>query len=369
VATATLQTQRQLNRDLPWPAQTILSFDVEEHYRIEAAARLRLHPEQRTHYDARVEPATYWILEQLAAADVLATFFIVGQIAETHPALVRAIHEAGHEVASHGWDHRRVLTMTPATFREDIRRSVDALAQVTGHAVLGYRAPTFSILPQTRWALDVLAEEGMAYDSSIYPVRHDRYGVPQAPRFPFLARGAQHTILELPPATLRLLSLQLAMGGGGHFRLWPLCFTEWAMRQSHQQFRPPVAMLYFHPWEFDPEQERLPLGRLSRFRTYVGIRRTRGRLQALLQKYSFARAIDVAERLDALRHLLPCYTLPESASAEQPQASGPVGDANSADEGGRRWRRDAAGVNTERQAHHPVITAPTAGAALERRIS
>jgi len=297
----------------PEAAQTsmILSFDVEEHFRIEAAAGLALDPALKVHYGERLESSTRWLLDQLDRWDIKATFFIVGQIARTHPGLVRAISRAGHEVGSHGWDHRRVLAMTPATFREDIRLSTDALEQVSGQAVLGYRAPTFSIVRQTAWALDVLAEQGMVYDSSIYPVRHDRYGVPAAPRAPFLARGASHTLLELPPATLRLLGVSVPMGGGGYFRLLPLFFMEWALRQTNRDCRPPVAMLYFHPWEFDPEQPRLPLGRLSRFRTYVGLRRSRGRLMALMAGHGFARAIDVAKQLDIERHMLPVFSLPD----------------------------------------------------------
>jgi polysaccharide deacetylase family protein (PEP-CTERM system associated) len=172
---------------------------------------------------------------------------------------------------------------------------------------LGYRAPTFSVVRSTAWALDVLAEEGFVYDSSIYPVRHDRYGVPDAPRSPFLARGSQHTILEIPPVTLRVLGMNAPMGGGGYFRLFPLFVTEWAIQQTLDNTTPPVAMLYFHPWEFDTQQEPLPLRRLSRFRTYVGVSRTQDRLSALFGKYRFARAIDVAEQLD--RHRLPSMDL------------------------------------------------------------
>jgi polysaccharide deacetylase family protein (PEP-CTERM system associated) len=178
---------------------------------------------------------------------------------------------------------------------------------VTGQPVLGYRAPTFSLVRQTGWALDVLAEEGLLYDSSIYPVRHDRYGVHNAPRSPFLARGYRHTILELPPATLRVLGVNAPMGGGGYFRLFPLLLTRWAIRQTLRTTSPPVAMLYFHPWEFDPGQRRLPLGWLSRFRTYVGTSRTRDRLKGLLGRYPFARAVDVARQLD--RQRLPSLDL------------------------------------------------------------
>ncbi len=287
--------------------QVILSFDVEEHFRIEAAAGLPLNPGATAYYVERLELSTRWLLEALEVAQVKATFFIVGQIARHSPALVRAIACAGHEVASHGWSHIRVHRLTPATFREDVRTSKDALEQLTGHAVVGYRAPTFSVVRETAWALDVLAELDMAYDSSIYPVRHDRYGVPRAPRAPFLARGLSHTMLELPPASLRVFGVNAPMGGGGYFRLFPLFLTELAIRQAWRHCSPPVAMLYFHPWEFDPEQQRLPLGRLNRFRTYVGMRRSRGRLQTLLARHRFARAIDVTKQLDTHRHELPCF--------------------------------------------------------------
>ena len=288
----------------------ILSFDIEEHYRIEAAAHLSTSPDYRQHCRERMDLSTRRLLDQLAEHEVRSTFFVVGQIAQENPSLVRAIASAGHEVASHGWDHQRIHNFTPETFREDIRRSKDALEEVTGRPVLGYRAPTFSVVRKTAWALDVLAEEGMVYDSSVYPVRHDRYGVPDAPRSPFLARGTERTILEIPPVTLRVFGMNVPMGGGGYFRLFPLFVTDCAIQQTLSDTAPPVAMLYFHPWEFDTEQEPLPLGRLSRFRTYVGIGRTQSRLSTLLGRYRFARAIDVAERLD--RDQLPTVDLSPS---------------------------------------------------------
>jgi polysaccharide deacetylase family protein (PEP-CTERM system associated) len=287
-------------------AEVILSFDVEEHHRIEAAAGLTIAPALRDHYGARVVTATHWLLDRLATRDIKATFFVVGQIAHRDPALVRAIHQVGHEVASHSWDHRRVLGMTPASFRDDVRRSTDALEDAIGAAVVGYRAPTYSILRQTAWALDVLAELGMLYDSSIYPVRHDRYGVPRAPRAPFLAWGTGRAILEIPPATLRILGTNLPVGGGGYFRLLPPALLEHALKQVRAS-RPAVAMLYFHPWEFDPEQPRLPLRGLNRFRTYVGIARSRDRLDVLLARHRFTRAVDVARRLDDHRRDLPSF--------------------------------------------------------------
>lgn len=279
----------------------VLSFDVEEHHRIEAARGLPISAGQEEHYRRRMDHSTRWLLEQLAARNLRATFFIVGQIAEHNPSLIRAIHAAGHEVASHSWDHQRVHNFTPETFREDVRRSKDALEQVTGAAVVGFRAPTFSVVRQTAWALDVLAELGMRYDSSIYPVRHDRYGVPDAPRWPFRVRGRTHSLLELPPATWRVLGTNLPVGGGGYFRLFPPIVMRRGIAQTMRHGQPPVVVLYFHPWEFDPEQERLPLRRLNRFRTYVGLSRSRRRLMALLDRHEFQRAVDVVDALDSGR--------------------------------------------------------------------
>lgn len=281
----------------------ILSFDVEEHDRIEAARGLTVGGRQQAHYRQRMDYATRWLLDQLGERGVLATFFVVGEIAVSNPRLVRAIADAGHEVGSHSWDHRRVHHFNPATFREDVRQSKDALEQVAGTPVIGFRAPTFSIVRETLWAIDVLAEVGMLYDSSIYPVRHDRYGMPDAPRWPFLARGETCSLLELPPATWRVLGTNLAVGGGGYFRLFPLALMQRGLAQTRRQGQPPVAMLYFHPWEFDAEQERLPLSPLNRFRTYVGLSRSRGRLTTLLAQHTFERAVDVAESLNATHRL------------------------------------------------------------------
>jgi polysaccharide deacetylase family protein (PEP-CTERM system associated) len=304
-------SQRQAEEVVPKePARIILSFDIEEHHLIEAAAGLRITAALERHYVARVEPTTRWLLDHLAECHIRATFFIVGQTAQNNPGLVRAIHRAGHEVASHSWDHQRLHNLTPATFREDVRRSKDVLEQLTGQAVVGYRAPTFSIVRRTAWALDVLAELGMLYDSSVYPVRHDRYGVPQAPRAPFRARGMNESILEIPPATLRVLDMNMPVGGGGYFRLLPLFLFERALGQVQVECEPSVAMLYFHPWEFDPRQTRLPLGYVSRFRTYVGIYRARTRLAVLLTRWpkrSFSRAIDVAHQLNGAS--LPTFRL------------------------------------------------------------
>jgi polysaccharide deacetylase family protein (PEP-CTERM system associated) len=283
----------------------IFSFDVEEHYRIEAATGLTVPAELKDHYRQRLDLSTRWLLEALAASRVRATFFMVGQAARHNPTLVRDIHRGGHEVACHGWAHSPLHVLSPAAFRADVRRSKALLEDLTGAAVVGFRAPTFSMARRTSWAIDILAEEGFRYDSSVFPIYHDRYGIPEAPRTPFLIGGPGRRLLELPPLTYRLLGLNVPVGGGGYFRLLPRFLIHKAIKQVRKLAAGP-AMLYFHPWEFDPEQVRLPMGRLSRWRTYFGLGRTRTRLAGLLEKISCTRAADAAAQLarhpDTLQH-------------------------------------------------------------------
>lgn len=280
------------------PPFHVASFDVEEHFRIEAAAGLACPAELKTEYARRMESTTRLILQKLNDHNTKATFFIVGEIARTHPELVREIHQEGHEVGSHSWDHQRVHRFTEHEFRLDLMKSKDALEQVIGDKVYGFRAPTFSIVRETGWAIDVLADCGFEYDSSIFPIRHDRYGIPSAPRRPFRALGKSREIVELPLLTYRIARLNLPVAGGGYFRLFPLSLMRLGLRQAGGP-SPNIAMLYFHPWEFDPEQPRLPLRRLSRFRTYVGMGKTMARLDRLLRGYPFVRAIDAVRALRA----------------------------------------------------------------------
>jgi len=272
------------------------TFDIEEHHRIEAAAAAgyKCPLETQSEYARRMESCTRWLLEKLAEHNARSTFFIVGLIATTHPNLVRDIADAGHEVACHSWDHQRVHRLSPDEFRLDVRRAKIELEQASGKPVVGYRAPTFSITRETAWAIDVLAEEGMRYDSSVFPVHHDRYGIPQAPRVPFLATGMQRSLLEFPPVTYAVLGKNLPAAGGGYFRLYPPAIIRAGIRQI---LRDPLGLpvLYFHPWEFDPGQPRLPLGRASRFRTYVGMNRTRSRLGNLLAQFGSRPMVEVAE--------------------------------------------------------------------------
>jgi polysaccharide deacetylase family protein (PEP-CTERM system associated) len=288
----------------------VLSFDVEEHHRIEAAVGVECSPEWKTSYAARMEAATRRLLDQLAAGGAKATFYVVAEIARTRPQLVRDIAAAGHEVGSHSYDHRRVHRFDRESFREDLKRSVDTLAQAAGVPVVGFRAPTFSVVRQTAWATDVLIESGLRYDSSVFPVRHDRYGVPDAPRVPFWLEGASGRLLELPPLTYRVLGNNLPVAGGGYFRLFPLGLVRAGIGQMTAVCRAP-AMLYFHPWEFDPGQPKLPLRPVARWRTYVGIGRCEGKLSALLASYRgrFRRAIDVVNDLVTTNADLPRFRL------------------------------------------------------------
>jgi polysaccharide deacetylase family protein (PEP-CTERM system associated) len=281
------------------PSPIVLSFDVEEHDRIEAAVHLKVDPALKRTYADRMEVATRRLLDRLAAAgDVRATFYVVGEIAQSHPRLVRDIAAAGHEVGSHSHTHLRIHRFTPPAFREDLKRSVDTLEQVAGTKVVGFRAPTFSLTAATAWAVDELLRVGLTYDSSVFPVRHDRYGVPAAPRHPFRLEGSSGRLLELPMLTLRKFGQNLPVAGGGYFRLFPLAFMRAGLQQV-ADVPNAVGMLYFHPWEFDPDQPKLPLGRVSKVRTYVGIDRSTRRLGRLLAEYRgrFCRAVDVATDL------------------------------------------------------------------------
>ena len=296
---------------------TVLSFDVEEHYRIEAAAGMTCSASQISNYRDRACSSTRRLLDILADTQCHATFFMVGELAVKCPDLVREIHDSGHEVASHGWDHRPATRLTPTGFRDDVTKCKDALEQIIGGPVHGYRAPTFSIMKETAWAIDELIEAGYTYDSSIFPVHHDRYGVADAPTKPFRCYGRheQLGIIELPPLTLRTGFANIPIGGGGYFRLFPLTFLKAAIWFNRGQV-PAVAMLYFHPWEFDPRQPKLPLKTTNRWRTYVGIRRSESRLKQILQQFTsitqFRSAIDVVRELKSDQLLE--YRLGQTAS-------------------------------------------------------
>jgi polysaccharide deacetylase family protein (PEP-CTERM system associated) len=228
---------------------------------------------------------------------VLATFFILGWVADRHPRLVREIQRGGHEIGSHSFWHRLIYEQTPEQFRADLRQSRDALESATGQRVTAYRAPSFSITTRSLWALDILAEEGFKVDSSVFPIYHDRYGIPQAePRLHRLAAGGG-SLWEFPPSVARFAGFNVPVGGG-YFRLYPLWWTLLCLRRIRRSGQP--SMLYIHPWEIDPEQPRLAVGtRLSRFRHYVNLASNERKLDSLLKRLRFGRLCDVIGRAHA----------------------------------------------------------------------
>jgi polysaccharide deacetylase family protein (PEP-CTERM system associated) len=269
-----------------------LTFDVEEYFHAEAFARV-LRPEEWPTLESRVTRATERLLDILDRDRVRATFFVLGWVAERHPSLVREIASLGHEIACHGYGHRMIQHLTRQEFELDVTRAKRALEDATGRAVLGYRAPTFSIMRETLWSLDVLAEAGFRYDSSIFPVVHDRYGIPDAPRFPHRLRAPNGCeITEFPMSTVEILGRRLPVAGGGYFRLFPYGLTRRAITRINARDGRP-AMVYLHPWEIDPDQPRLPVGPLTRFRHLVNVGRTEARLTRLLSDFSFAPAAEV----------------------------------------------------------------------------
>ena len=267
------------------PISNYLTIDVEDYFQVSAFAPYI----QRADWDARecrVERNVGRILDMLAAQKTHATFFTLGWIAQRYPHLVRRIADEGHEVASHGYGHERVSDLTPEAFAHDIRTAKHLLEDIAGVAVTGYRAPSFSIGQGNLWALDVLQQEGYRYSSSIYPIQHDHYGMPDAPRF---AHRIRPDLIEVPPTTLRMFNRNLPSSGGGYFRLFPYALSRWMLRQVNQNDQQP-AIFYFHPWEIDAAQPRVAgIDARTRFRHYVNIPRMEQRLQRLLQDFQWGR--------------------------------------------------------------------------------
>lgn len=263
-----------------------LTVDVEEHFQVLAFAGT-VDRQDWARHPSRVERNTDAVLALFAEHGVQATFFTLGWVAERFPGLIRRIVASGHELGSHGFAHYRVGEQDPATFRADVRRTKRLLEDVGGTAVLGYRAASFSIGAGTLWAHDVLAEEGHLYSSSVYPIRHDLYGMPDASRVPFRVAGG--ALLEIPMTTLRLGGLNLPCSGGGYFRLLPYAYFRWAYARLNRSEQRP-GIFYFHPWEIDPGQPRQPgLSAKSRFRHYLNLARMRSRLDRLLKDFAWDR--------------------------------------------------------------------------------
>ncbi|MBU7574130.1 MAG: DUF3473 domain-containing protein [Hydrogenophaga sp.] len=267
------------------PIENALTIDVEDYFQVSAMAPYI----DRADWDrceCRVEHNIDRILQLLAAKKTHATFFTLGWIAERYPDMVRRIVREGHELASHGYGHQRVSDLTEAEFFDDITRSKGLLEDLGGQAVWGYRAPSFSIGAKNLWALDTLQRAGYRYSSSIYPVKHDHYGMPDAPRFAYETPGG---MMEVPPTTLRMFNRNLPSSGGGYFRLMPYALSRWMLQQVNRQDEQ-SAIFYFHPWEIDPGQPRVAgIDLKTRFRHYVNIGRTEQRLARLLDDFQWGR--------------------------------------------------------------------------------
>ncbi|GAB5450543.1 MAG: DUF3473 domain-containing protein [Halioglobus sp.] len=263
-----------------------MTVDVEDYFQV-SAFESAVARDEWDRYPHRVADNTERILDLFAQHGVKGTFFTLGWVAERFPQLVERIASEGHEVASHGWQHTRVNTQTPAQFSEDIERTRQVLMDLSGQPVFGYRAASYSIGRSESWAWDALADAGYTYSSSIVPIRHDLYGIPDAPRFSF--RTAQDRLLEIPITTVPLGGRNINCGGGGWFRLFPYSFSRWAINRVNQSDAEP-AIFYFHPWEIDPDQPRPEgLSAKARFRHYLNLNSTYARLQHLLRDFSWDR--------------------------------------------------------------------------------
>ena len=278
-----------------------MTVDVEDYFQVSAFDDIV----SRSAWDqmeSRVSANTRRLLDVFDAFDVRGTFFVLGWVAERQPALVREIAARGHEIASHGYAHRLIYNQSPAEFRDDVRRAKQLLEDVTGVSVAGYRAPRFSMTTRSFWALAILIEEGYLYDASIFPIRHDRYGIPGSPRHPYNIQSGPGSIMEVPGSTIRIGPLNLPIGGGGYFRIFPYPLTRWGIAHVNRVEQQPTVF-YIHPWEIDPDQPRIASAPLkSRLRHYSKLSSMEGKLLKLLRSHAWGRTDQVvAAELARLR--------------------------------------------------------------------
>jgi polysaccharide deacetylase family protein (PEP-CTERM system associated) len=269
------------------------TVDVEEYFQVSAFEQA-VPKERWITLESRVQRSVRLLLDILAQHNAHGTFFVLGWIAVHCPDLVREIAREGHEIASHGWEHQRVTTQRPAVFRSEVRRTKERLEELTGVAVLGFRAPSYSIVPGVEWALDILIEEGYRYDSSLFPIRRPGgYGYPGIAPHPHWIERRSGRIAEFPPTTLRRLGFSFPAGGGAYFRVLPYALTRAALLDCERCGKP--GTFYVHPWEFDPGQPRFDVPWHTRLRHYTGLNRTEGRLRKLLTEFQFSRIADAVE--------------------------------------------------------------------------
>jgi len=275
----------------------VLTIDVEDYFQVSGFEE---HAPRREwdDFECRVEANTYRLLELLADCDVTATFFVLGWVADRYPNLVRDIHAQGHEIASHSYWHRLIYSIAPDEFRRDLRQSREVLEDAIGEPVTAFRAPSFSITERSRWAQEILAEEGFTVDSSVFPIHHDRYGIPDAQPRLHQIETAAGDLWEFPPSVARFARTNIPVSGGGYFRLFPYRWTSHWLRQINTAGQP--FIFYLHPWEIDPEQPRIhAASRLSKFRHYVNLKTTEKKLSRLLSDFRFTTLRDVISAMDA----------------------------------------------------------------------
>jgi polysaccharide deacetylase family protein (PEP-CTERM system associated) len=295
--------------------RNVISIDVEDYFHVEAFAS-RIRPDEWDRFTPRVEENVDRVLALLDRHRTSGTFFVLGWVARRFPRLVREIAKRGHEIGCHGFGHQHISRQSPDQFRWDIRSARMCLMDEVQKPVYSYRAPSFSVTRETLWALDVLAEEGFRFDSSIFPVRHDLYGIPDGSRFPYWhVTPSGSRLFEFPPSTVKIAANRIGVAGGGYLRLLPYEFTRWAITRLNQVEKQP-AMVYFHPWELDPEQPRVAAPLRSRLRHYTNLSRTERRLEHLLQDFRFATLSAVCEELDSYQSGAPAV----AAAAAAPQA-------------------------------------------------
>lgn len=291
--------------------QNAFTVDVEDYFQVTAFEK-QIARDDWPSFDSRLARGTRRLLDLLARHNTSATFYVLAWNAQRFPELVREIQSAGHEIGSHSYWHRLVYDLSPDEFRDDLARSLRSLEDVTGQPVTNYRAPSFSITRRSLWALEILAEHGITSDSSVFPVRHHRYGIPGAKCHIHRIETPAGPLWEFPPSVSRVGGVNLPVSGGGYFRLYPLSFTIGRLKQINRAGQP--FMFYVHPWELDPDQPRLPSGsRLSRLRHRVNLATTEAKLDRLLARFRFGRVCDVLEqqvRWDQLAERAPRVPLP-----------------------------------------------------------
>ena len=298
------------------PILNALTIDVEDYYQVTGFDTL-IKYEDWDKYESRVEQNTRRLLKILAEYNVKATFFVLGWIAEQHPDLIRQIAREGHEIGSHGYAHKPIYDSTPQEFRDELRRSKHILESLTGQQVVGFRAANCSIINKTLWAQEILLQEGFEYDSSIFPIRHDRYGIPDAERFPYLVQnGTPNTLIEFPLSTIRFFTSNIPVAGGAYLRFFPISFINWGIKRINLVEQKPV-IVYIHPWELDPDQPKQPVPFLDRVRHYHNLDHTEGKLRYLLRNFRFGPVSEVLSKTEYQKKTIVSHGLLQAVLNDQ----------------------------------------------------